>query len=134
MDTTRPAPTLDELTRAMRRAWGPDTCAPEDIARWSAGNPARGQCITTVLVVHDVFGGSLVRGEVMVGDEQVDFHWWNRLPDGTDVDLTREQFGSDERVVGGEVVERPTGAHRVEAQYEMLRQRTLAELAADETA
>jgi hypothetical protein len=43
-------------------------------------------------VVHDRLGGELVRGEVHVDGERVDFHWWNRLPDGSEVDLTREQF------------------------------------------
>lgn len=129
MTATQTAPDLDDLTRALGSAWGPDTCAPEDRPRWTADNPARGQCITTVLVVHDFFGGVLLRGEVVVGGERVDYHWWNRLPDGTDVDLTRGQFGPDEQVVGREVIERPTGSHRVEAQYDRLKEAVLAELA-----
>ena len=134
MTSARTAPDLDHLTRALGRAWGPDTCAPEDRPQWTADNAARGQCITTVLVVHDFFGGVLMRGEVVVGGEQVDYHWWNRLPNGTEVDLTRGQFGPDEQVVGCEVIERPTGNHRVEAQYDLLRRRVLAELSvADET-
>ena len=128
MTSTQSATDLDQLTRALSRAWGPDTCAPEDRPQWSVDNPARGQCITTVLIVHDFFGGVLLRGEVVVGGEQVDYHWWNRLPDGTEIDLTRDQFGPDERVVGCEVIERPTGSHRVEVQYDRLKAAVLAKL------
>jgi hypothetical protein len=125
-----PAAVIEQLRPALRRAWGPQTCAPEDRELWTADNPARGQCITTVLVVHDFVGGQLVRGEVQVDGVQVDFHWWNRLPDATEVDLTRGQFGPHEHVVGAEVVERPTGEHRVEIEYALLRSRVLHELAA----
>jgi len=123
MGTAQSATGIDALERALRRSWGPDTCAPEDQPAWTADNPARGQCITTVLVVHDAFGGALVRGEVHVDGKRIDFHWWNRLPDGSEVDLTRGQFGPHEVVVGAEVVERPAGSHRVEQQYDLLKER-----------
>ncbi|WP_311209033.1 MULTISPECIES: hypothetical protein [unclassified Aeromicrobium] len=127
-DLTAPAG-VAELAGALRRAWGPDTCAPEDRSAWHPGNPARGQCITTVLVVHDHLGGELVRGEVHVDGERVDFHWWNRLPDGSEVDLTREQFSPHEIVSGGTTVARPADPGRVAPQYAVLVQR-LAELSA----
>ncbi|MFD6514507.1 hypothetical protein [Rhodococcus sp. NPDC060176] len=57
---------LVRVTEALNASWGPDTCAPEDIGDWSEENPARGQCATTAVVVHDYFGGDLVRGEVHV--------------------------------------------------------------------
>ena len=67
---------LAEIRSALRTAWGPDTCAPEDIPDWSEANPARGQCANTALIVHDFFGGVLMQGEVMVDGTRVDFHWW----------------------------------------------------------
>ncbi len=67
---------------------------------WSEANPARGQCATTAVMGPDYFGGDLVRGEVHVRGERVDFHWWNRLPDGSEIDLTREQFSLQEKVIG----------------------------------
>lgn len=116
------------LERALARAWDSETCAPEDRASWTAENPSRGQCITTAVVVHDFVGGELVRGEVQIDGVQIDYHWWNRLPDGTEVDLTRSQFGPDEHVVGRQTFPRPEGDHRVKEQYERLRERVLAEL------
>lgn len=114
---------------ALRESWGPDTCAPEDVALWTPDNPARGQCATTAVVLHDHFGGCLVRGEVMVHGRQVDFHWWNRLPDGAQIDATIEQFGPHEHVEGGVDVERPTGPTRLDAQYALLSSRVSTLLA-----
>jgi hypothetical protein len=74
----------DQLTRAIRLAWTSSTSICD---HWDAANPARGQCAPTALVVQDILGGKLLRGEV---DGQS--HYWNLLPDGTEVDLTREQF------------------------------------------
>lgn len=111
---------LVRVTEALNAAWGPDTCAPEDIGDWSEENPARGQCATTAVVVHDYFGGDLVRGEVHVRGERVDFHWRNRLPDGSEIDLTREQFSVQESVIGGVYVPRPTGWTRLDYEYSLL--------------
>jgi hypothetical protein len=129
--------TLEAVILALRESWGPDTCAPEDVADWTPDNPARGQCATTAVVIHDFFGGSLVVGEVFVDaapgsglpPERVDFHWWNRLPDGEQVDITLEQFGPHEHVVGALDVVRPTGRTRLDAQYALLSSRVAARLA-----
>lgn len=121
--------TMEEITTAVRRSWGADTCAPEDLARWSPANPARGQCGVTALVVNDLLGGDLVVGEVRIDGRRVDFHWWNRLEDGTEVDLTREQFGPDEEIVGGEVLQRPRELRRMTEEYARLRARVTALLA-----
>ncbi|HVK24270.1 MAG TPA: hypothetical protein VM677_23190 [Actinokineospora sp.] len=121
--------TLTEVTRAIRASWGADTCDPDDLADWHPGNPARGQCGTTALVLHDLLGGELVLGEVHVYGERTGFHYWNRLG-GIDVDLTRDQFRPDETVTAGRSVERPSGApKRCREQYETLRDRVAACLA-----
>ncbi len=120
--------TLEAVILALRESWGPDTCAPEDVADWTPDNPARGQCATTAVVLHDFFGGSLMVGEVIVGGERVDFHWWNRLPDGEQVDITLEQFAPHEQVVGALEVARPTGTTRLDQQYALLSSRVSARL------
>ena len=84
----------------------------------------------TALVVHDLLGGDLVVAEVLHADgtRQGD-HTWNRLPDGTEVDLTREQFRSGEVVQPGRVVERPDGPpRRCVEEYDLLRRRVLEAL------
>ncbi len=112
------------LVDALRRAWGPDTCAPEDRERWTPENPATGQCITVVLVVHDALGGSLVRAEVRHEGRLVDYHWWNRLPGGEELDLTREQFRAGEQLLDPVEIARPSDPGRVRERYEALCTRT----------
>jgi hypothetical protein len=120
-----------ELLRPiLRDAWGLDTCDPVDLADWGPDNPARGQCGVTALLVQDLLGGDLVLGEVLVDRVKVGVHYWNRLPDGRDVDLTGDQFRPDEVVTGGLVQRRSPGAPtRCREQYELLRGRVLAALA-----
>jgi hypothetical protein len=120
------------LRPVLRAAWGPDTCDPDSRGSWRPDNPARGQCGTTALVIQDLLGGDLVIAEVYVGQTKIGHHYWNRLLDGADVDLTAEQFQShpDERVVGGEVRHRPPDApRRCREQYELLRHRVFTALA-----
>ncbi|MFE7750060.1 hypothetical protein [Streptomyces sp. NPDC057428] len=121
---------LTDVEAAVRAGWDADTTTPEYRSRWSADNPARDQCGVTALVIHDLLGGELIRGEVSVGGERVDFHWWNRLGMGIEVDLTREQFEVHETVSGGVVIERPAEIVRLRAEYELLRDRVLERLRA----
>ncbi|MFD4763586.1 hypothetical protein ACFWOJ_33490 [Streptomyces sp. NPDC058439] len=119
---------FNDLEQAIRGGWGADTTTPAHRPHWTPDNPARDQCGVTALVVHDLLGGELIRGEVHVDGERVDYHWWNRLGMGIEVDLTREQFGPDETVAGGDVIERPAEIVRLRAEYELLRSRVLAAL------
>ncbi|MFJ3901362.1 hypothetical protein [Streptomyces sp. NPDC090025] len=121
---------LSDIERAVRGSWSAETCTPEFRSRWTPDNPARDQCGVTAMVVNDLLGGELIRGEVHVGGERVDYHWWNRLGMGIEIDLTREQFGPEETVVGGSVVPRPpvTEWRRLVAEYELLRDRVMREL------
>ena len=122
---------LCALEAALRESWAPDLCDdPADVPRWSPANPSRGQCGPTTLVVNDLLGGDLCVAEVLLEDgSRQGFHWWNRLA-GVDVDLTREQFGPDERVQEPRVLARPPGPlKRGEAEYLLLRSRVLARLA-----
>jgi len=120
--------TLSDLERAVRASWGADTCAPEDLPSWHVGNPARGQCGVTALVLNDLLGGDLVRGEVHVDGRRTDYHWWNRLVGGVEVDLTREQFRPEELVTGGQAMARPATIRRCQREYELLRGRVRAAL------
>ena len=124
--------TAVQLRSYFQSAWGADTCYPDSREEWTPQNPARDQCGMTALVVQDVLGGDLVLAEVHVNGTQVGHHYWNRLPDGSDVDLTADQFRAEEEVVGGAVVVRPPDApRRHREQYELLRRRVLEALAAD---
>jgi len=117
---------LELLRPIVRAAWGPDTCYPNASEEWQQDNPARAQCGMTALVVQDLLGGDLILGEVHVDGAKVGNHYWNRLPNGTEIDLTADQFRLGEVVVNGQVVHRPPDApRRFREQYELLRERVL---------
>jgi hypothetical protein len=76
---------LSKLEEALKKSWAKDTCFPRCADDWTPENPAVGQCVITVLIVQDYFGGEIMHCKHH-------FHYWNRLPDGRKVDFTREQF------------------------------------------
>jgi hypothetical protein len=121
--------TLSKLRQVLPETWGPDTCDPGDLPEWRPGNPSRGQCGVTALVAHELLGGELLLGQVYAESVQRGVHYWNRLPDGTEVDLTRDQFGPAETVTAGMIAPRPTGPlRRCRGQHELLRRRVHARL------
>ena len=84
------------------------------------------------MVLHDLLGGELLVAEVRyAAGGQQGWHTWNRLSDGTVVDLTREQFAPHELVGAPRVVVRPPGPPgRCPEQYVLLRDTVVARLTA----
>ncbi len=126
------APTyeLARVAAAIAASWSGETCDESDLPDWHPGNPSRGQCGVSALVLHDYLGGVLLLADVTVDGAQTGFHYWNRLADGTEIDLTRDQFAGHELVGQPQVVERPPGPiRRSAAQYALLGQRVAARLA-----
>jgi len=82
-------PELRAIVTALRQAvWSKETASPSCQASWSRHNPAFGQCAVTALLVQNAYGGEILRTVV----EGFGSHYYNRLPDGRDIDLTRGQF------------------------------------------
>ncbi|MGQ0679899.1 MAG: YunG family protein [Actinomycetota bacterium] len=76
------------LSEIFQRCWSKETSL--DPQGWTPDIPAWGQCAVTALIIQDIRGGSLMK--CRVGHVS---HYWNLLPGGVQVDLTREQFGSE---------------------------------------
>jgi hypothetical protein len=89
-----PALTLDELELVIRRAWSKETS--DDPDEWTESNRARGQCGVTAMTLYQLLGGVLLVSNVSRGGVQVETHYWNRLPSGLEIDLTRGQFSQGE--------------------------------------
>jgi hypothetical protein len=87
--------TVAELEAIIRKAWSKDTS--DDPEEWTESNSARGQCGVTAMVIHELFGGVLLVSDVFRDGVRVETHYWNRLPSGLEVDLTREQFRRGEQ-------------------------------------
>ena len=122
--------TLIDVETAVRASFGVDTYPHDSPDAWPADNPSRGQCGVAALVVNDLLGGQLMKGEVYRDGVWADFHWWNRLPGGFEVDLTRDQFSARETVTQGTAIERPANAvgERLRAEYEILRAKVISKL------
>lgn len=73
--------TPDHLFEELKTAW-----SKESSSSWSSGNPAKGQCSVTALVVHDLFGGHILKTKTRGGT-----HFYNSI-DGVRWDLTVSQF------------------------------------------
>ena len=84
--------TLEDLKNALEKSWSRETSS--DPNTWTPENPAWGQCAVTTCLVQDYFGGNLIREAV--NEPGVSSHYWNQLPDGTEIDLTKDQFPKEE--------------------------------------
>lgn len=71
----------DAVHRTLRKAWSLSTAS-----QWTASNPAAGQCNVTSLLIHELFGGDLLKTPLPAGD-----HFYNRI-DGKRYDFTASQF------------------------------------------
>jgi len=71
----------DEVQSALRRSWSLATAVP-----WTEEKPAAGQCNVTALLVHELFGGELLKTPLPAGD-----HFYNRI-EGRRYDFTESQF------------------------------------------
>lgn len=101
--------------------WSRDTSA--DPEGWTPDNPTHGHCAVAALIVQDVFGGDLLRCPIPGGS-----HYWNRLPDGSELDLTAGQFKNPVERVGIEVRSREyvLSFEATAKRYELLREQHAA--------
>ena len=123
---------LDEVSEAIVASWGPDTqYATKEQPSRKPGDRSRGQCGTTALVLQDWLGGEILVAVVCRDGEPVGVHYWNRLPDGSEVDLTGGQFIpgetlSEQRVAPARPPDRDFQAHPGYGPYVLLRERVRA--------
>jgi len=95
-----PTWTLSEIEAAVRSSWGSDTSfASTDYMARGRCQPSRGQCGTTALVIRDLLGGDLMVADVEYQGRVEGVHYWNVTPGGVELDLTRDQFTSDESLI-----------------------------------
>ncbi|HXV30842.1 MAG TPA: hypothetical protein VD840_10960 [Sinorhizobium sp.] len=108
----RTYPSISALQQALAQAW-----SPASSSRYTAANPARGQCSVTALVVEDLFGGEILKTETAGGA-----HFYNRI-DGERYDLTLSQFDGPIRYDDAPATRGEAFADTSEAQYRALRER-----------
>lgn len=85
--------TPEQFTEILPKICSRETAySPSD---WSSANPLSGHCAIACLIAQDLFGGEILRASLEHIPElrHIRSHYWNRLPDGAEVDFTRAQFG-----------------------------------------
>ncbi|MCX6824052.1 MAG: hypothetical protein NT085_02905 [candidate division SR1 bacterium] len=112
-----------QLENAIRNSWDKKTCYPPNTNKRSLKNSSLGQCAVTALVIQDYVGGKLL---FCFHNN----HYWNRLPNGEIVDLTKEQFPEGTLLCIDEIIERTsclTGKSAIQAKtnerYQLLKSR-----------
>ncbi|MEW6617201.1 MAG: hypothetical protein AB1333_02155 [Patescibacteria group bacterium] len=62
--------------------------------KWKEDIPETENCDVVALLAQEIFGGTLRHANLsnISGFENVPSHFWNRLPDGTEIDFTIRQF------------------------------------------
>ena len=100
--------TLGRIESAICSSFAIEFCAEDDVPFWSPDNPSRGHCAVAALTLNDLLGGQLLVADILRDGIRVGVHYWNRLT-SVDVDLTRQQFHSNEVVGVPQIVERPPG-------------------------
>jgi len=79
------------IRKALLKSAGPDTaCWPEQYRRKRVKSPLYLHCAAAATVIQALYGGVIVTGRIK-GEP----HYWNRLPNGEEVDFTSCQFGGD---------------------------------------
>lgn len=77
---------INELKEFVEKAWSKETSErPEE---WSEDNPASGHCLISALAFQDEFEGDILQSKIA----GIYSYYWNRLPDGTEIELTRSQL------------------------------------------
>lgn len=121
---------IQTIQEHLLSAWAQTTTANEVFV---PENPSAGQCAVTALLVQDLLGGDLLWGEVQTPAGDRVSHYWNRV-DGTEYDLTREQFpegsiipeGSSKKGDFTSTRERVLSFEQTRTRYAILRHRFFA--------
>lgn len=91
---------------------------------WTENNPTLGHCAAVALLAQDIYGGELLRASL----EGTEFaygrsHYWNLLPDGSEIDFTEPQFEGRKPDLTGEVRNREylLSSEQTKLRYELLK-------------
>lgn len=90
--------TPSSLRRDLECVWGADTAVDPDA--WTPERPSTGHCAVTAMLVAEYTDATTILRVVMPDGQS---HYYNAMPDGTEVDLTRDQFDAFTPVTEPEV-------------------------------
>lgn len=108
---------IKNLERAFRVSWSAETSWT---GRFNPKNLSANQCRVTSAVVQNLLGGKILYA--VIKKRPFVSHFWNRLPNGKEIDFTREQFSKSIKIPKGRVisVKETLAAPRIKKTYPIL--------------
>lgn len=108
---------LKNLKKALRAAWNKETSWT---GKFNPKNPAADQCRATSAVVQKLLGGKILYA--VIKKRPFISHFWNRLPNGKEIDFTARQFPKNVIIPKGTEVskEEVMSAPRIKKTYPLL--------------
>jgi hypothetical protein len=105
------------LEKALRASWSEKTSWTKN---FDPENPSTDQCRVTSAVVRELLGGEILF--TVIKKRPLVSHFWNRLPNGKEVDFTREQFSKNIKIPKGRVVsfKKTMAVPRIKKTYPLL--------------
>jgi len=95
---------LKNLEKLIKNSWGRDTCHYKFLWDDKSITDSAGHCRVVSLIVQDYFGGEIIYSYVK-GNKKWD-HYWNKLPNGKEIDLTKDQFPKNIKFVKPKIITR----------------------------
>lgn len=86
--------TLYQIRCILEKGWSEDTTYEKDEYR-KQGNRSFGQCYVTARTVNHILGWEILH--YVKRNEKIN-HYWNRLPDGQEIDFTSDQFNGGDGI------------------------------------
>lgn len=76
---------LQELRTILETGWSEETAYIKCRTEWSPEKRSLGQCYVTARVLNKIFGWEIMHSKAPD-------HYWNKCPDGEELDFTSDQF------------------------------------------
>lgn len=89
----------EHLRLALRESWCAETAVPRARDQWSRRKITKGQSVVTALFIHECFDGHILWLPSENGP-----HYWNELPAGGELDLTREEWTEGRPGVASQII------------------------------
>ena len=84
-----PSAFFAEIRTVLEKGWSIHTTYPECREEYPYRVKSFGQCYVTARVLHYIFGWEILKTGYANSDAK---HFWNRLPNGEEIDFTLDQF------------------------------------------
>jgi hypothetical protein len=116
---------LKKLENAIKKSWDRETCHYKFIWDNKKLSESAGHCRVVSLIVQDFFGGEIMYSYVH-GNPRWD-HYWNKLSDDKEIDLTQDQFPKNIKFVKPKLISRNKvlSSKRTKKGYKILKRRVI---------